>query len=185
MDKEVSQRLSREDWIRGALDLLVETGIEGVKIVPLAERLGVTSGSFYWHFKNRRELHDALLEYWEREMTDAVMDAANAFAGSPRERIWRMMEQVMTAGLASLDLAFWHWAQTDAGARRAFKRVLKKRFEFAAWTFSQAGFSDEQAEVRGRMMVVYMMGESTLFPGPMAKRKKDLKLKHAILTAPE
>ena len=69
-------RLGREDWIRAALELLVTAGVEGVKIVPLAERLGVTSGSFYWHFKNRRELHDALLEYWEREMTDAAMEAA-------------------------------------------------------------------------------------------------------------
>ena len=179
------ERLSREDWLQAALETMRSAGIDGVKLVPLARRLGVTTGSFYWHFKNRRELHDALLEYWEREMTDAVIDAANAFAGSPRERIWRLMEQVMTAGLASLDLALWHWAQTDTGARRAFKRVLKKRFEFAARTFSQAGFSDEQAEVRGRMMVVYMMGESTLVSGPMAKRKKNLKLKHAILTAPE
>jgi AcrR family transcriptional regulator len=60
-----TERLGRDDWIRGALDLLSSTGVEGVKIVPLAERLGVTSGSFYWHFKNRRELQDALLDYWE------------------------------------------------------------------------------------------------------------------------
>jgi len=64
-------------------------------------------------------------------------------------------------------------------------RVLKKRFAFAAWMFSEAGFSREQAEIRGRMMVTYMMGESTLFPDSMAQRKEFIKLKHAILTAPE
>jgi hypothetical protein len=50
--------------------------------------------------------------------------------------------------------------------------------------FSQAGFSKEQAEVRGRMMVIYMMGESTLIPESLARRKELIKLKHSILTAP-
>lgn len=52
-------------------------------------------------------------------------------------------------------------------------------------TFNKAGFSREQAEIRGRMMVVYMMGESTLIPDSMARRKEYIKLKHEILTAPE
>ena len=51
--------------------------------------------------------------------------------------------------------------------------------------FSEAGFSREQAEVRGRMMVIYMMGESTLIPEDMARRKELLKLKYTILVAPE
>ena len=70
------KRLSRKDWLHGALELLTVTGIEGVKIVPLAERLGVTSGSFYWHFKNRKELHEALLYFWEHEMTDIAIEVA-------------------------------------------------------------------------------------------------------------
>jgi hypothetical protein len=73
----------------------------------------------------------------------------------------------------------------DSGASRVFKRVLKKRFSTVAWMFSEAGFSREQAEIRGRMLVVYMMGESTLIPDSMAKRKEYIKLKHEILTAPE
>jgi AcrR family transcriptional regulator len=176
-----TERLSREDWIRGALDILVTDGVGGVKIVPLAKRLGVTSGSFYWHFKNRRELHDALLDYWEREMTDAAIEAAKHFEGPPEERIWRLMEQVMTAGLARLDLAFWHWGQSDAAAQTVFLRTLNKRFAFAKWMFEQVGFSKTQAEARGRMMVVYMMGESTLIPDAPGKRKRQLKLKYELL----
>ena len=179
-----AERLNREDWIRGALEILVTAGVAGVKIVPLAKRLGVTSGSFYWHFKNRRELHDALLDYWEREMTDAAIEAAKHFEGPPEERIWRLMEQVMTAGLARLDLAFWHWGQSDAEAQTVFLRTLNKRFAFAKWMFEQVGFSKTQAEARGRMMVVYMMGESTLIPDAPGKRKKLLKLKYEILINP-
>jgi hypothetical protein len=90
----------------------------------------------------------------------------------------------MTGKLARYDLPIWQWAQYDTRASRVFNRVLKKRFAFAAWMFSEAGFSREQAEVRGRMMVIYMMGESTLIPESLARRKELIKLKHSILTAP-
>jgi AcrR family transcriptional regulator len=176
-----TERLGRGDWIRGALELLSTTGVEDIKIVSLAELLGVTSGSFYWHFKNRRELYNALLDYWEREMTDAAIEAAKRFDGPPEERIWRLMEEVMTGGMASLDLAFWHWGQSDAAAQTVFRRTVEKRFAFAKWMFEQVGFSKTQAEVRGRMMVVYMMGESTLISDTPVKRKKQLRLKYEIL----
>ncbi len=181
MVDEKTKRLSRESWIRGALELLITNGVEGVKIVPLAERLGVTSGSFYWHFKNRRELHDALLDYWEQEMTDAAIVAAKHFDGPPEERIWGLMDQVMSAGYARYDLAIWHWAQSDVAAQTVFQRALEKRFKFAKWMFKEAGFDAIQAEARGRMMVVYMMGESTLIPDAPGKRKKLLRVKYEIL----
>jgi AcrR family transcriptional regulator len=181
VDRKI-KRLGREDWIRGALELLRTAGMEGVKIVLLAKLLGVTSGSFYWHFRDRRELLDALLDYWEREMTNAAKEAAKEFEGSPEDRIWNLMEQVMTAGMASYDLAVWHWAQSDPDANVVFQRALDTRFNFAAWMFKQVGFNETQAKVRGRMMVVYMMGESTLISDTPAKRKKQLRLKFEILT---
>ena len=179
-----NSRLNRDDWIRGALELMRTAGVEGVKIVHLAEQLGVTSGSFYWHFKNRRELCDALLEYWEREMTNAARDAAQQFKGLPEERIWYLMKQVMTAGLARYDLAIWHWAQSDAKAKKVFERALETRFNFTSQIFLEAGFNKSQAEARARLMVVYMMGESTLIPDPETSREKKLKLKFDILTKP-
>ena len=176
-------RLSREDWLKAALRLC-ESSIDSIKVAPLAEQLGVTTGSFYWHFKNRRELLEALLEYCEHEMTDVAIEAARHFEGPAANRILHLMEGVMAGKLARYDLPIWQWARSDTRASRVFNRVLKKRFTFAAWMFSEAGFSREQAEVRGRMMVIYMMGESTLIPESMARRKELIKLKHAILTAP-
>lgn len=179
-----TKRLARDDWLKAALSLC-DAGIDSVKVAPLAEHLGVTTGSFYWHFKNRRELLDALLDYWEREMTDIAIETARQYPGPPAERIFYIMDTVMTDKLARYDLPIWLWSQSDVKASHVFKRVLKKRFEFAAWMFTQAGFSRKQAEIRGRMMVIYMMGETTLIPESMAKRKELIKLKHAILTAPE
>jgi len=182
MVEKENRRLSKEDWLMAALKMC-EEGIDKVKVAPLAAQMGVTTGSFYWHFKNRGELFDALLEFWEREMTDAAIAAAREFSGPPADRIFFVMETVMTHSLARYDLAIWHWAQSDTNANRVFKRVLKKRFSFAAWMFAQAGFSKEQAEIRGRMMVVYMMGELTLVPDSMTKRLEQLRHKHAILLA--
>ena len=184
MDSGKTKRLTRDDWLKAALSLC-KGGIDSVKVAPLAADMGVTTGSFYWHFKNRRELLDALRDYWEREMTDAAIEAAKHFAGSPADRILGVMEAVTDGNLARYDLPFWQWAQSDPVAKRVFQRVLEKRFSFAAWMFSEAGFSSEQAEIRGRMMVTYMMGESTLIPGSLANRRDYLKLQHAILTAPE
>jgi AcrR family transcriptional regulator len=178
------KRLRRNDWLKAALRLS-EKGIDAVKVKPLAEDMGVTTGSFYWHFKDRRELLESLLSYWERETTDVAIEAARRFTGSPAARIRHLMEMVTAKNLARYDLPVWHWAQSDARARRVFNRVLRKRFEFATWMFAEAGFAREQAEIRGRMMVTYMMAESTLIPGSMAKRKESLKLKHAILIAPQ
>ena len=176
-----SKRLRKSDWLRGALDLLSIAGVESVKIVPLAKRLGVTSGSFYWHFEDRPELYGALLDYWEREMTDKAIEAAKAFTGSPQQRIWNLMEEVMDTGMARYDLAVWHWAQSDTTAHEVFTRAIEKRFSFAAWMFEQAGFDAVQSETRGRMMVVDMMGESTLLPEGSNKPKELLKLKFNLL----
>jgi len=179
------RRLSREMWLAEALQVLTKSGNAKLRVDNIARALGVTKGSFYWHFKNRRELLDALLTYWEHEMTDVAIDAARHFKGSASDRILDLMETVMSSKLARYDLPIWQWAQSDIIASRVFKHALKKRFAFAAWMFSEAGFSREQAEIRGRMMVIYMMGESTLIPDSMTKRKEFLKLKHTILTAQE
>ena len=184
MVQKKTPQLGRDDWLKAAL-ALCKGGIDGVMVAPLAANLGVTTGSFYWHFKNRQELLEALLNYWEHELTDTAINAANRYEGSPTDRILFVMEAVMINGLAHFDLPIWQWAQTDTIANRVFKRALKKRFSYATRMFSEAGFSRKQAEIRGRMMVIYMMGESTLSPDSMAKRKEFIKLKHAILTAPE
>ena len=184
MVETVTSRLTRNDWLHAALETMRASGVDGVKVSPLATQIGVTTGSFYWHFKNRRELLEELLDYWERTMTDAAIEEARRFEGPPKERILFLMTRVMVDDLAGYDLPIWHWAQSDIGARRVFQRALDKRFAFAAWMFLEAGFSQQQAEIRGRMMVVYLMGESTLVSHSVSTRTDLIEQKHAILTAP-
>ncbi len=179
------KRLSRDDWMRAALETMSARGVQEVKISVLATELGVTTGSFYWHFEGRQDLLDSLLEWWESEMTDAAIAAAQEFAGPPEERIRFLMRQVMGDKLARYDIAVCHWALSDRRASRTYRRALKKRLEFAAWMFSQAGFSEEQARARGRIMVVYMMGGLSLVPRSMRGSLNSIGLDHAILTSPD
>ena len=60
-----NQRLSADDWAQAALDMIAEQGVGSVAVEPLARRLGVTKGSFYWHFPSRDALLQAALERWE------------------------------------------------------------------------------------------------------------------------
>ncbi len=89
-----ARRLDRDDWVAAGLAALERGGVEAVAIVPLARELGVTRGSFYWHFASRDELLGAVLERWEHEHCDAVLDALARIA-DPRARLSAMLERAV------------------------------------------------------------------------------------------
>jgi len=184
MEDKKKRRLSREDWLKAALDLSV-AGVEKVKVAPLAAKLGVTTGSFYWHFKSRRELLDSLLKYWEHEKTDLAVERTREFEGSPLDRVYFLLNEIIGGNLPGYDLPIWAWAQWDSKAETVFTRVVRKRLSFVSSLFRDAGFTREQAEVRARLMVVYLMGEANLLPKSIAKREELVKVKYAVLTYPE
>ena len=184
MDKHTTKRLTREDWVHGALEVLQERGVDGVKIVVIAERMGVTSGSFYWHFKGLRDLLDSLLEFWERELTDAIIVKAKTLGGSPEKRILDLMQQVIEHNAAVHDHAISVWARSDPAAQEIFDRTIQKRFDFARWMFKKAGFSDRQAAVRGRLMVAYLMGESSTSLKSNTKWKDIVRKEFEVLIRP-
>lgn len=157
---EKSTRLAREDWICAAIRELHEHGIDGIKIIVLAKKLGATSGSFYWHFKDQPELLSDLLDYWESELTDKIIEQSRTYRGLPADRISELMLNVIENDAASLDHAISVWARRDRNVREAFERTIQKRLDHAAWMFQTAGFGSRQASVRGRLMVAYLMGES-------------------------
>lgn len=160
MVKTEIRTANRDDWLRAALDVIHARGVEGVKVVALARTLNLTSGSFYWHFKNVQDLLDAVLEYWENQLTEHLIDRARNFKGSPDKRILNLMLQVIEEDASVPDSAIAVWAKSDAGASAAYQRTIKRRFEFAAFMFQEAGFPPAAARARGRMMVTALMGET-------------------------
>ncbi|MGI9374025.1 MAG: TetR/AcrR family transcriptional regulator [Hyphomicrobiales bacterium] len=177
------KRLSRENWLNAAIRELEEHGIDGVKVVVLAKKLGSTSGSFYWHFKNQPALMAALLEYWEETLTNQFITRSKAFEGSPEERILSLMISVMEQDAASLDHAISVWARRDAKVKEIFERTIQKRIDHATWMFKKVGFSRRQAAIRGRLMVAYLMGESSTMLKSNRRWKSIVKEEFEVLMA--
>ena len=73
METRARTRLKRQDWVDAALEAIADGGLAAVAVVPLAERLGATKGSFYWHFPSREALIEAALAAWEQTTTSAVI----------------------------------------------------------------------------------------------------------------
>jgi len=143
------RRLEPGDWERAALDSIAVDGVAGVTIPKLAERLGVTKGSFYWHFEGLDSLLAATLARWERVYTDRRIERFEAELppGAARLEPW------------SADAAADHEAQalyleisTAAATRPAFAavvaRVVEKRVSFLARTYRELGFGAKSARRR-------------------------------------
>ena len=184
VDKD-NKQLNRESWVLAAFETLYENGIDAVRIEPLAIKLNVTKGSFYWHFKNRTELHDALLDYWEKEMTQSVLDAANEFHGSPKQRLINALRNIIGKERTKYDPAVRTWARNNAKVRKVVEYIDKIRLSFLHGLFVDIGFDRQEAEIRSRLMYYYIMGECTVtIKEPMPKRMKNLDIKTAIMMQP-
>lgn len=180
-----NKQLNRESWVLAAFDTLYEFGIDAVRIEPLAKIMKVTKGSFYWHFKNRSELHDALLNYWEKEMTQSVLNAANEFHGSPRQRLINTLREIVGKERTKYDPAVRTWARNDAKVRKVVEYIDKIRLSFLHGLFVDIGFDQQEAEIRSRLMYYYIMGECTVtIKEPLSKRMKNLDIKTEIMTQP-
>jgi CubicO group peptidase (beta-lactamase class C family)/AcrR family transcriptional regulator len=124
-----SPRLSKDDWLKAARLALLHKGPDGVRVEPLAKELGVTKGSFYWHFKDRNHLLEALLREWEEE-TDILLE--NLGELDPHRALEKIFEEVKRRTLASergeapSDVAIFTWAQLDP---EVAKRVNKSEDE--------------------------------------------------------
>ena len=139
-------RLGRSEWLAEGLKFLKERGIDGVRVVPLARSLGVTSGSFYWHFRDRRDLHSSLLSYWETWSTEQVVEHVSSAEGDPRDRLRRLMEFVVEGDLGRYDTAMRAWALQDETVARAVARSDQRRVGFVTSLFRESGFDRRQAD---------------------------------------
>lgn len=170
----VSNSLTSNDWLLAAGRAISEGGIEAVAVEPLAKRLGVTKGSFYWHFKDRRALIEAALERWEEEATEAAISATEKVA-DPRERLLRLAEeafdhdsQVSDASERSIfRVGAFELAVSDASedpiVRPYLRRVTGRRIEYLEECYCALGFPLEEAHHRALLVYAAYAGTVRLF----------------------
>ena len=178
-----TRRLSREDWLAAALEVLKSEGVEKVNIVRIARDLGVTSGSFYWHFKDRNDLLRSLLEFWVSSQTEAILEKASQ--GTPSERLFKLMEILTLDEESRYEVAFRAWAGFDKMAAEVVRGTDKRRIEWLRSVFHELGFSGTEAEMRARLFVYYQLAEPIVFwREPKSKRREIIKLRQRLLTSP-
>jgi AcrR family transcriptional regulator len=128
----------------------------------LAQNLHVSRGSFYWHFEDRRDLLTSMLDWWDRKMTDTVIELGEAGHTSPQKRLMKIAEHILATDLNRYDPAVRSWALGDKEAKKALRRVIRKRLRYVSGLFEEAGFSPAEARARGDLLAVYLMSESAI-----------------------
>src|SRR5690606_38577708 len=139
---ERTGRLSANDWAQAALDLIAEQGVAAVAVEPLARRLGVTKGSFYWHFPSRDALLQAALERWETGEQEAVFDALERVP-DPRERLAALFQIVAHEYQSHVIYSALLKAQDHPAVRPVIERVSKRRLDYLTASFRQTGLGRE------------------------------------------
>jgi CubicO group peptidase (beta-lactamase class C family) len=141
--------LDRSDWLRAARLALLHRGPDGVRVEPLARDLGVTKGSFYWHFKDRRALLDALFDEWARE-TSLLTRAVDGVRGAqPVELVFEeLVEEQHRLSLRSergespSDAAIFAWAGVDPAIARRANAIETERMELFRQLLGNADLAD-------------------------------------------
>lgn len=147
---EPKNRLSAADWEQAALDMLGESGVAAVAVEALARRLGVTKGSFYWHFSTREALLQAALERWERRDERDVLAPIEAVS-DPRERIRALIREVSHRHPSHAVFAALLKAVDLPSIRPFVERVSQRRIDFVTDAFHQAGYDTVTAANRARL----------------------------------
>jgi AcrR family transcriptional regulator len=175
--------LSRAVWARAALEAIGEGGVAAVNIDKLAARLGVTRGSFYWHFSDRDELIREALELWARESTTDRLPPLEAI-DDPLERL-RVLRRVVYEQPADAAELMLSCAGDDPAVAPVFARVTRRRMSVLRRIFTDLGFTNRGAADRAWFAYAFYLGHHQLRKNPemSAPEREPLERMLALLTA--
>ncbi|WP_455219249.1 TetR/AcrR family transcriptional regulator [Kaarinaea lacus] len=178
-----SKRVSKAQWLDTALEVLETEGVDGVRVEKLARRLGIAKSGFYWHFKDRQELLQEMLNYWAHEYTAVISENPELNQGNPRQRLEKVMRMIQEYGLNRLEIVIRVWAQSDPMAAKVMNNTYKVRHDFIGHLFKEMGFRGDEVEMRTQLFLGYYTMEYSMY-GKQTKAKKEklLKLRHAFFT---
>jgi AcrR family transcriptional regulator len=152
----------RDDWVRAAFEVLRTQSVDQVRVEALARQLGVTKGSFYWHFDDRPALLAAVLNTWNQWATSAIIARVEAKASGAKGRLEALFALIHgTQGAAGMETSIRAWAANDAGARKAVKAVDARRERFVAGLLREAKLPGPLARERSHLLYLALIGEFT------------------------
>lgn len=176
--KSARVALDRDAWIKGAIAILAEHGAERLRVEVLAKRLGVTKGSFYWHFKDRRDLQEEVLQFWKMGRIHDIRKQTQAEPGKEADALLHTIEVYASArnrkGIA-IEAAVRDWARRDALAVSVVEEVDAERLACACRLFRACGLDEHEAQARSLLLYAYVFGVSLMRHGAFTSDIASLK----------
>lgn len=165
-EPERAAPLTPEAWIDAATQVLVDQGIDHVRVDVLAGQLGVTRGSFYWHFRDREDLLRRVLAAWRERATEQLTQRLERAHTDPREQLHDVISLPFrgraAAQAARIELAIRAWARRDETARAAVDEADAARIAYHVHLFGALGFALPEARSRAFLLYGYEVAESLL-----------------------
>ncbi len=150
-------RLSAEDWLQAALDVIAEQGLAAVAVEPLAKRLGVTKGSFYWHFPSREALLKSALEKWEASDQERVFDPL-AHIEDPGERLRELFVRTSREMRSHVIYSALLNQVDHPVVQPVMQRLSQKRIAFLGLAYRALGMNRREAMNRARLAYAAYVG---------------------------
>lgn len=153
-------RGSQEAWLDAAYESLLESGVDSVKILPLAKRLNLSRTSFYWFFKDREELLSALIARWREKNTGNLVKQAGAYAESLAEAMLNVFDCWLSKDLfdSQLEFAVRSWALQSPEIQAEVHAADQTRMDAICRMFMRFGYDDGAADVRARTTYLVQIG---------------------------
>lgn len=153
-------RGSADVWLDAAYQLLVESGVESVKVMPLAERLGLSRTSFYWHFPDREALLAGLIDRWQSRNTASLVAQTESPAATVTEAILNLFDCWILPDLfdTKLEFAIRTWALTDAALAKTLAEADATRIAAIKSMFLRFGYDDAEADIRAHTVYLTQIG---------------------------
>jgi AcrR family transcriptional regulator len=177
---DMTDQLSAKDWLDQGLKVLAHRGFTALKAEPLAKMMGVSRGSFYWHFADIGAFHAAILKHWREVSAEQIIAALEASA--TEDNPLRLLLNRAFGTRSALEKAVRSWATVDPRARAAVQAIDRRRLDYLEQMLRQAGLNAETAAARAQIVYWSFLGFS-LSDQPLAQAKQRAVIDQMLLMA--
>ncbi|PDT89384.1 TetR family transcriptional regulator [Bradyrhizobium sp. Y36] len=163
----MTEQLSADDWTREGLKVLAKRGFTALKADPLAKAMGVSRGSFYWHFADLAAFHAAILKSWRDIAAEQII--ADIEADRSGDPLRALLRRTFNAKL-DLERAVRNWAAFDPAAQAAVRAIDRRRLDYIEDMLARRGLAQATAQARAQILYWTFLGFALSGPALPATR---------------
>jgi AcrR family transcriptional regulator len=165
-------KLDQSGWVAAGLAALAAEGLDAVRVERLAGALQVTKGSFYWHFRDRSALLDAMIDAWRTTATGDIIARVEAVAVPPAERLQALFALVLRSD-GRLEMAMRDWSAHDARVRAVVAEADRRRVAYVEELLVGVGVPAAEAGARARFIYQALIGHFRMGAGAADERARE------------